>query len=358
MQDKGITERELNARHNPQKRVEYVDLYRGIGIILMIMAHIGFGSMFDHYIHAFHMPMFFFVSGYFFKLDSAEKFFKQKMKTLLVPYVFYASVIYFGCSVLYGKPEDSLTHTLLYMSSTKFIAAALWFLTALFVANAVYWLIQTPFKSYMFISLAVFLIALCGNLIHFFFEKPCIFAFDAGLVGVGIMHFGYICRNCRNQIIEKAMNLKWGEIIFTIAMFNFLIFANGKVNMREGNYGILPLFWINAIGMCIVLWNVARKLQEIRSIKLSRNRIIDLYSIIKNIGRRSLVFLCLNQVMIAITFKLIHTKKSAHGIAVLIHNTVVLFIVLAVLYLIAIIRETVKDRIINQFIKVMKKTTC
>ena len=354
MQDEGITERELNARHNPQKRVEYVDLYREIGIILMIIAHIGFGSMFDHYIHAFHMPMFFFVSGYFFKLDPAEKFFKQKMKTLLVPYVFYASIIYIGWKVLYGNLSDSLTHTLLYMSSTKFIAAALWFLTALLVANAVYWLIQTPFKSYMFISLAVFLIALCGNLIHFFFEKPCIFAFDAGLVGVGIMHFGYICRNCRTQIIEKAMNLKWGEIIFTIAMFSFLIFANGKVNMREGNYGILPLFWINAIGMCIVLWNVARKLQEIRSIKLSRNRIIDLYSIIINIERRPLVFLCLNQVIITIAFKLIPIRNGA---AVLIHNTVVLVIVLVVLYLIAIIREIVKDRIINQFSKVMKKTT-
>lgn len=51
-------------------RVEYVDLFRGIGIIIMIMGHIGFGRLFDHYIHAFHMPMFFFASGYFFKKSS------------------------------------------------------------------------------------------------------------------------------------------------------------------------------------------------------------------------------------------------------------------------------------------------
>ncbi len=49
------------------KRIDYVDLFRGVGIILMIMGHIGFGSKFDYFIHAFHMPMFFFISGFFFK---------------------------------------------------------------------------------------------------------------------------------------------------------------------------------------------------------------------------------------------------------------------------------------------------
>ena len=47
-------------------RIEYIDLFRGIGILLMIMGHIEFAPRFDHFIHAFHMPMFFFVSGYFF----------------------------------------------------------------------------------------------------------------------------------------------------------------------------------------------------------------------------------------------------------------------------------------------------
>lgn len=174
MQDKGITGRKISARRNSQKRVEYVDLYRGIGIILMIMAHIGFGRMFDHYIHAFHMPMFFFVSGYFFKLDSAIIFFKQKIKTLFIPYFFYTFFIYWGWKVLFGNLEDSFARTLLYMNSTKFVAAALWFLTALFVANAVYWLIQTILKPNFYITIAAFLIALCGNLIHFFYAEPCI----------------------------------------------------------------------------------------------------------------------------------------------------------------------------------------
>ena len=50
-----------------KNRVEWMDVFRGTGIILMIMGHIGFGDYFDIFIHAFHMPMFFFISGFFFK---------------------------------------------------------------------------------------------------------------------------------------------------------------------------------------------------------------------------------------------------------------------------------------------------
>lgn len=111
--------------------------------------------------------------------------------------------------------------------------------------------------------------------------------------------------------------------------------------MREGTYGIVPLFWINSIGMCIVLLNVARKLLENNNRGSLRNGLVAIYLIIINIGRRSLVFLCLNQVMIAIAFKWFPIRNGVNGIEVLVHNTIVLFIVLMVLYLLAIIREKV-----------------
>ena len=48
------------------KRVDYVDIFRGIGIILMILGHMSFATtQFDHYIHAFHMPLFYFLQKYF-----------------------------------------------------------------------------------------------------------------------------------------------------------------------------------------------------------------------------------------------------------------------------------------------------
>lgn len=62
-----------------------MDVFRGLGILLMVMGHIGFGGAFDKFIHAFHMPMFFFVSGYFYrKKDLAVREYFAKKKTVIV----------------------------------------------------------------------------------------------------------------------------------------------------------------------------------------------------------------------------------------------------------------------------------
>ena len=54
----------MEARIN---RITHIDIFKGIGILFMVMGHIGFSSIFDKWIHAFHMPMFFFISGYLSK---------------------------------------------------------------------------------------------------------------------------------------------------------------------------------------------------------------------------------------------------------------------------------------------------
>ena len=54
-----------------QSRAGYIDVFRGIGILLMVMGHINsFGGYFDKFIHAFHVPMFFVISGYLFRVNS------------------------------------------------------------------------------------------------------------------------------------------------------------------------------------------------------------------------------------------------------------------------------------------------
>lgn len=50
-----------------KQAADYMDVFRVCGIILMVMGHIGFDDKFDKFIHAFHMPMFFFISGFFIK---------------------------------------------------------------------------------------------------------------------------------------------------------------------------------------------------------------------------------------------------------------------------------------------------
>ena len=49
-----------NNINSQTERIDYLDIARCIRIILMIMGHVGFSKRFDHFIHAFNMPMFFY----------------------------------------------------------------------------------------------------------------------------------------------------------------------------------------------------------------------------------------------------------------------------------------------------------
>lgn len=78
-----------------KSRMDYIDIYRAFGIILMVMGHIGFGGKFDKFIHAFHMPMFFFISVFFYKEKyiDIKKYAVDKAKKLLTPYFVFGGVL-------------------------------------------------------------------------------------------------------------------------------------------------------------------------------------------------------------------------------------------------------------------------
>ena len=70
------------------KRDESLDFLRGFGILLMVIGHIGFTTA-DIYIYAFHMPLFYMISGYLVKPDVRKKLSAHvisRAKRLLIPY--------------------------------------------------------------------------------------------------------------------------------------------------------------------------------------------------------------------------------------------------------------------------------
>lgn len=50
-----------------KNRIIYIDLLRTIGIVLMVLAHIPLSNSFVHFVHGFHMPLFFVISGYLYR---------------------------------------------------------------------------------------------------------------------------------------------------------------------------------------------------------------------------------------------------------------------------------------------------
>jgi len=124
------------------KRIEYLDIARGIGILLVVLGHNDFEviSLFIHQvIYSFHIPLFFFLSGYFINASIPFlDFFKKRFNSLLKPYLFTIFLIYFT-SVSFEKMgfNTAITRTLksLYGSGHYIDWVQLWFLPHLFVVS-------------------------------------------------------------------------------------------------------------------------------------------------------------------------------------------------------------------------------
>lgn len=56
-----------------KRRIEWIDQLRGMAVILVILHHAGLRG-FGRFILAFHMPLFFFISGLLFDLTNAEQY--------------------------------------------------------------------------------------------------------------------------------------------------------------------------------------------------------------------------------------------------------------------------------------------
>jgi len=124
------------------KRIEYIDIARGIGILLVVLAHNDFAyiSGFGHkLIYSFHMPLFFLLSGYFLNTSIPFiDFIKKRFNALLKPYFFTLFLIYFTSVSFDNMSFETAIRRIvkaLYGAGHYIDWVQLWFLPHLFVVS-------------------------------------------------------------------------------------------------------------------------------------------------------------------------------------------------------------------------------
>lgn len=316
-----------------QTRLDYMDLFKGLGIILMIMGHIGFGDTFDFFIHAFHMPLFFFASGFFFSKKSSDQlktvdYIKRKCKTLIVPYCFFGLFHFLILCITQrtGKVWKSLVHLLFINTTALPIAGALWFLTAIFFTNVIYFLLDRYISDNRLRTVLIIILSLFGNIAPKILPFRLPYALDISFVGIGLFHIAYTLKqHMENKHIGKMFKLNKAIWLISAILVTVLIFVNGYVNMRTGLYAIIPLFWVNAIGACVVGINLSEYLEEFKI----NGKSLPLIQFLKRIGKNSIVYLCLNQIVLIVIRNMLEPFGIPRGflqIAILILGLVVLYV--------------------------------
>lgn len=147
-----------------QKRVEWVDLAKGITILLVLFGHAVQGIIDSNnltldsnnsslvivkqLIYGFHMPLFFFLSALFtgFLYRSYKVVIKQKFKRLLIPYFIWSLI-----TATFMQLASRYTNTGLglknFLMSPIIPFSEYWFLYVLFVIYLIYALFGTIFKQ-------------------------------------------------------------------------------------------------------------------------------------------------------------------------------------------------------------------
>jgi len=259
----------------------------------MVAGHIGFGKFFDHYIHAYHMPLFFFVSGYLYrKPRSIKSLVKKRAKTLLTPYIAFG-LIYWISDCVFIKCRlnvESLVRLFTFNSNGLAISGAIWFFTAAFFANILYCSIHEKIKSKYGVAGVVLLISLFGNIFPELSGFRLPWSLDAACVGVGFIYAG----NMLKQKIGDKHLIKNDLILGLLLLINIaMIFVNGDVNMKQAQYANIILFWVNAILAIILIFEISKKLDCCRSVLVK-----CVLQELKYIGKNTVVYLCLNQLFI------------------------------------------------------------
>ena len=136
-----------------QNKNNYIAIAKALGIILMVIGHSGCPTVICNFIYTFHMPLFFFFSGYFFKdindMYSYKVFCKRKILGLYFPYLkwsigflifhnfFYKVNIYNAItgSYLY-QIRDFIIHAIkaIFMTDYELLIRPFWFIKELLFA--------------------------------------------------------------------------------------------------------------------------------------------------------------------------------------------------------------------------------
>ena len=261
-----------------KKRIEWIDIAKGIGIILVIMGHT-IALRYSHWLYTFHLPLFFLLSGLVYNVSKYPKYttlLKQKGKQILWPWLKFFLIGLIVCLLIPDWRESlSLHQTLfeLYTTNTNNIQnSSIWYLICLFVTFNVFYFVnkikRTKATITILILLAVLLLwqknalALISNNFLHLPDNRLPLKIDSALVACVFFAIGVWYKDKIKHFVEQA-TLSWFKM-FVIGVIVFICAVlNGWTNLNSLDFGRMHLLFypIAFGGICVVCY-LSKKIAE------------------------------------------------------------------------------------------------
>lgn len=239
------------------KRIAAIDVAKGIGILLVVFAHIVGFNLSNTIIYSFHMPLFFILSGMVMNVEkyrSFKCFIKNKLKSLIVPYLFFCLLSIAIVFILYLVVEISETPMFLLKSLYSVFWSPysldfntpLWFLPCLFITELMYYLIYRLCKKKYLICIFTAIIVACGwiaesklipfdfSILPFNLSSAC---FSLGFLAIGNLFAPFVKQKLLHQKNTKSTIIKCLCIcVLSFCIMTVFALINGKVNIGGGTF--------------------------------------------------------------------------------------------------------------------------
>ncbi|MBO7048721.1 MAG: acyltransferase family protein [Spirochaetia bacterium] len=271
-----------------EQRLDWIDMSKGIGIILVVLGHcFNKGNPIHNWIFSFHMPLFFILSGFCFHIEKYPEFnilLRKKISRLIVPFIkFWVLALFVSLLIPYMRKDITLSTvlTVLYTGWPGPIhMGSIWYLLSLFICMCAFWIltrIETELKLKKIVVVMIILSGLLGCIIsklksqfydtgrvaeefHYFLPGNRLpLTIDATFTSIVFFYIGVLLQkkellifNLDNYLIKIGI----GIVISIIVS----LFLNSRVNLHGCTLGNCFYFYLAALAGSFVVMIFSRKI--------------------------------------------------------------------------------------------------
>ncbi len=241
-------------------RVQYIDVARGIAIILMIVGHALNPGLARNIIFSFHMPLFIVLSGFFYK----DRSFKEEFKTLFFKLFIPTAIAIFILCMIQDVPHLGFYKS--YIEALKSIAIGwsyqariqfssiriyeLWFVYSLITVRLLFFINKKIVKDN---ELLLFFIILLETYLGFILGIKGYYlawSFDISLACMLFYYVGYLLN--KYKLLDRILSDYWLLIILLALWIAGFYNTPIELAIRRYNWGLFS-YLIAISGSLIVL---------------------------------------------------------------------------------------------------------
>ena len=245
-----------------KQRLAYIDFMKGLCIMLIVMHHTevkffdAIAPNLDNALQSFRVPMYYFLSGLFFKTYSGfSGFLRRKVNNLIIPLIFFHVTGYLIAAASYpflhpgGEFNWSgLWHIVIHR--TWPYTMPLWFLASLFEVNVIYYLIKR--YNHKYVCVAIIIALSVAPLILASKNTTLPLLLDTAFVGLPFFAVGTLVKSFGLQMPHRFD--KWGLLVFPIVAVAVYCLA-GHIDIVEQQFpNYFQLYVLPMAAILALMW--------------------------------------------------------------------------------------------------------